>query len=152
MLKYQSTAIGIKEIPEEISLIINISNCRIKCPRCNAKPLWKDVGTPLTADSLDGLILPILADITCVTLMGGDIAPDEVNDLAAHIRQRFPKLKIAWYSGRDTVSVFTDYKNFDYIKLGPYIASKGGLENINTNQRLYEVMPNGLKDITFRFR
>ena len=48
-------------------------------------------------------------------------------------------IRIGWYSGRQELSKDIDIKNFNYIKLGPYIEELGGLKNPNTNQRLYEV-------------
>ena len=45
----------------------------------------------------------------------------------------------------------------DYIKIGPYIKDKGGLDSKGTNQRMYEVISdkNGrriLNDITYKFQ
>lgn len=84
--------------------------------------------------------------------LGGDINPYEVNELAAYVRKMYPQLKIGWYSGEDSISVFTEYKNFDFIKLGPYKKKKGGLDSINTNQRFYKVEPDGiLRNMTHQF-
>jgi anaerobic ribonucleoside-triphosphate reductase activating protein len=41
--------------------------------------------------------------------------------------------------------------NFDYIKLGPYLAHLGPLKSRRTNQRLYKVVGGTLHDITSRF-
>ena len=84
--------------------------------------------------------------------MGGDAAPREVNRLASHIRQRFPRLHTAWWSGRTLLSPAIDTSNFDYIKLGPYLAHLGGLRSPCTNQRLYRVLHDGMHDITGRLR
>ena len=48
-------------------------------------------------------------------------------------------VRIAWYSGRQELSPAIELKNFNYIKLGPYIEELGPLNNPNTNQRFYEV-------------
>lgn len=151
MLKCHSTSINDKDIPGVVSLVINISNCRLKCNGCNARELWADTGLYLTNSKLEGLISPIIKSISCVLFMGGDIAPDEVNHLASFIRQQYPALQIGWYSGRKEVSIFTDYRNFDYIKLGPYMKERGGLHSKTTNQRLYKVTIAGLQDITNLF-
>lgn len=83
--------------------------------------------------------------------MGGDIEPDEVNRLAKYVRQTYPHLKIGWYSGQEWFSIFAEYKNFDYLKLGPYIKKLGGLTSPKTNQRLYKVDGHILRNITNRF-
>lgn len=80
--------------------------------------------------------------------MGGDIAPDEINELASHIRANYPELKIGWYSGGETITVFTEYKNFDYLKFGSFIKKLGPLTSPKTNQRLYKVEGGVLRNIT----
>ena len=46
-------------------------------------------------------------------------------------------------------------KNFDYIKIGPYLKDKGPLSDKNTNQKMYKIIHftgmNSLKDITYKF-
>lgn len=49
------------------------------------------------------------------------------------------ELKIGWYSGRQELAKEIELKNFDYIKLGPYIEELGGLKSPTTNQKFYEV-------------
>lgn len=148
MLKYQDVKIGLQEIPDEVSLVINIANCPLRCKGCNTKQLWKDEGESLSFDNLDMLIDSTIDQVTCVAFMGGDISPDEVNELASHIRIKYPTLKVAWYSGRDSITIFTEYCNFDYLKFGPFIKKLGGMESKTTNQRLYKVCGSNLTDIT----
>lgn len=152
MLKYYDVKIGLQEIPDEVSLVINISNCPFKCPYCNTKILRKDVGETLDIESLDMLMDSLIGEYTCVCFMGGDIAPNEVDELAEHIKKTRPDIKVAWYSGAEALTIFTNVYNFDYIKVGPYKRKLGGLNCQTTNQRFYQVLPNGLlKDITGKF-
>lgn len=150
MLKYVDTQVTFAEIPDEVSLCINISNCPIGCPGCHSSYLANDIGELLTEETLQQLIKKNKG-ITCLCFMGGDIAPDEVNRLAGYVRQTYPHLKIGWYSGREWFSIFAEYKNFDYLKLGPYIKKLGGLTSPKTNQRLYKVDGYILRNITNRF-
>lgn len=150
MLKYVDTQVTFAEIPDEVSLCINISNCPIECPGCHSSYLANDIGELLTEETLQQLIKKNKG-ITCLCFMGGDIAPHEVNDLAGYVRKEYPHLKIGWYSGADSLTLFTEYKNFDYIKLGRYIKKLGGLDSPKTNQRFYKVDGNVLKNITSRF-
>lgn len=152
MLKYQDIKIGLQEVPDEVSLVIPISNCPFRCAYCKTKKLRKDEGETLSAETLDMLMDSLIGEYTCVCFMGGDIAPNEVDELAEHIRNTRPDIKIAWYSGADALTIFTNTHNFDYIKLGSYKRKLGGLDRQTTNQRFYKVLSDGLlKDITIRF-
>ena len=135
MIKYTNAEVVFQEIPDEITLAINLSNCPIHCPDCHSKELWKDIGTDLTFSELSKLI-DNNPGISCVCFMGGDAEPDTIVVLAELIKAKYPNLKVGWYSGQ---SVFPHYdlESFDYIKIGPFIKEKGGLNNPNTNQKLY---------------
>lgn len=152
MLKYVNTGIVFQEIPDEVTLSINISNCPCHCPGCHSQYLWQDIGTPLTQDALDAIIRDYGNDITCVCFMGGDAEPESVVQLAAYMKQAHPCYKVAWYSGRQRIPMRIDRKAFNYIKVGPYIAHLGNLNSTTTNQRLYKrAEDNVFVDITQRF-
>jgi len=152
MLRYVDTDIVFQELPDEVTLAINLSGCPCRCPGCHSKHLWGDGGEELTSEALDEMVKNQCDRITAVSFMGGDASPCEVNRLASHLRSRFPKLKTAWWSGRTILSNYVDIKNFDYIKLGPYLAHLGGLRSPRTNQHLYRVVGATLHDITSCFR
>lgn len=153
MLKFYNYDIVFQEIPDEVTLAVNITHCPIHCPQCHSKFLWEDMGEPFNEESAAIMIGEYKDAITCLSFMGGDNEPQEVNRLAAWIKQTYPSLKVAWYSGRHNLSSEVDISHFDYIKLGPYIGEKGGLKSPSTNQRLYKISPTGeWDDITFRFR
>lgn len=152
MLKYVNTGVVFQEIPDEVTLSVNISNCPCHCPGCHSKYLWADNGEPLDFEAIDKLVAEYGSDITCICLMGGDSEPESVNDLAIYIHQHHPTLKVGWYTGRVRISVAIDKQNFEYIKVGPYIAHLGGLKDKTTNQRLYKrLADNTFADITSRF-
>lgn len=75
--------------------------------------------------------------------MGGDADPSEIQRLSIWIKTEFPHLKTAWYSGRESIPEGFDINCLDFIKLGPYIASLGGLKSPETNQALYKVNSDG---------
>ena len=56
MLKYVNTGIVFQEIPDEVTLAINISGCPCQCPGCHSQYLWEDVGMPLTTDAIDEFV------------------------------------------------------------------------------------------------
>ena len=147
-MKYTDTQIGFQEFPDEISLLINISNCPFHCSGCHSPELWEDVGTKLTIAELDGLIKSNKG-ITCVGFMGG--SPKYINALAKRIRTKYSGLKIGWYWGGTSIPKEIELEPFDFIKLGPYIKEKGGLDNPNTNQRFYKIENEQLIDWTYKF-
>lgn len=152
MLKYVNMGIVFQEIPDEVTLSINIANCPCHCPGCHSQYLWQDIGKPLTPIALDSFVKEYGESITCICFMGGDADPAYVNSLAQYLHRQHPQLKVAWYSGRTRVSSAIRKADFDYIKVGPYIAHLGCLKNRTTNQRLYKrAVGDDFQDITARF-
>lgn len=152
MLKYVNTGIVFQEIPDEVTLAINISNCPCRCPGCHSHYLWEDIGLPLDADAIDAFVQEYGDDITCIAFMGGDADPKAVNQLAQYIHEAHPEFKVAWYSGRIRISGAIKKTDFDYIKIGPFIKHLGSLKSPTTNQRLYRLTDDGtFEDITSRF-
>lgn len=135
MLKYLYYKEVFSEIPDEITLALSISNCQIKCNGCNQKELWEDIGVPLHLKCLNNLI-DTHRGITCVCFMGsGNKEYERLNQLAALVKTR--GLKAAVYLGEDTIPEELDKSCFDYIKIGHWDATKGGLDSPNTNQKMY---------------
>lgn len=151
MLKYVDILVGFSEVPNEISLCISISNCPCKCANCHSAYLAKDIGKELDLQALTTLI-DKHKGITCVCIMGGDANSSEVDDIAQDIKEYYPKLKVAWYSGKQELSKDINLEFFDFIKLGPYIEELGPLNSKTTNQRFYKVENNKLIDITYKFQ
>lgn len=136
MLKYVDTLVSFQEIPDEISLCINISNCPNNCPGCHSAYLKDDIGTPLTYTELMR-ILKDIRGITCVCFMGGDKEPWEIRRLAQFVKEK--GLKVAWYSGKQELHEDIRLANFDYVKLGPYVEELGPLTSPTTNQVMYKI-------------
>ena len=150
MLKYVDTKIVFQEIPDEITLAINISNCPCHCEGCHSSYLAQDIGEPLDLQHLTNLI-DTNKGITCVCIMGGDANPSEVDDIAQDINYYYRELKVGWYSGRQELDKEINLKWFDFLKLGPYIEELWPLNSKTTNQRFYKVVNDELIDITSRF-
>ena len=154
MLKYVDSKVTFTEIPDEITLCINISNCPCHCEECHSSYLAEDIGKSLNLEALTNLI-DSNNGISCVCIMGGDANPSEVDDIAQDIKEYYPELKVAWYSGRQELSKDINLENFDYVKLGPYIKDRGPINCKTTNQVLLEVeVVQGkvfTKDITAKF-
>ena len=138
MLKYVDTKVTFSEVPNEITLCINISNCPCHCSNCHSSYLAEDIGEPLDLQHLTNLI-DSNKGITCVCIMGGDANPSEVDDIAQYIKEYYSNLKVGWYSGRDYISKDINLENFNYIKYGHYDENKGPLNSKTTNQVMLEI-------------
>ena len=156
MLKYVDAVVTFAEIPDEITLCINLSNCPCHCEGCHSSYLAEDIGIILDREELFHL-LKQHKGITCVCFMGGDAEPYQVLTLAREIKENLKDLKVGWYSGRDKLpaGIELNLQNFDYLKLGPYIKEKGPLNCKTTNQKIYEIKYDSedyfMEDITYKF-
>lgn len=148
-MKYLNTMIGFREFPNEISLLINITNCPYKCEGCHSPELRRDIGTELTLEELEKLI-DQNPDITCIGFMGG--SHDEVVDLITQYVDKYilPDYNFGWYTGTPLEeSPFIFDTNFTYIKFGPYIEELGGLDSPTTNQRMLYLDRGIIKEYKF---
>lgn len=141
------TSVVLEEIPDRVSLAVDISNCRGNCPGCHSPFLKKDIGRELTPEEIDRLVADNFG-VNCFLFLGEGRDPEALLDLADHVRAK--GLEAAVYSGREVVEdIFWDH--FDYIKVGPYKEEFGPLNNPATNQRLYRVVDGRPEDVTDRF-
>lgn len=149
MLKYTDTAVTLREIPLEVTLCINISNCPCHCKGCHSSYLAEDIGEDLTIERLTQLATES-EGITCVCFMGGDSDTKRLNRLAKWVQDELD-LKVAWYSGRDELSEHIDISHFDIVKLGRYDEKLGPLNCPTTNQRFYRIIDGEMYDFTYLF-
>lgn len=150
-LKYTHYDVVFQEVPNEVSLAINISGCPYKCEGCHSKYLWEYVGNILS-DDFDSILDRYKDSITCVCFMGGDQNAEELEDLLSHTHSKY-NLKTCLYSGtKDIKNVSNLIPFLDFVKIGPYIEEFGGLSDPNTNQRFYEVKKTHLRDATQTFQ
>ena len=73
-MKYVDTKIVFQELPNEITLAINISGCPCACIGCHSSYLSQDIGESLTKEALQQLIRKNKG-ITAILFMGGDANP-----------------------------------------------------------------------------
>lgn len=153
MLRFVNYDIVFQEVPDEVTLAINLSNCPNRCKRCHSPYLMENVGMILDENALDVLLDKYGGAITCVCFMGGDAFPKKVEELADYThRKTNGRLKTGWYSGRPVLPKDCLIKHFDYIKLGPYIEQLGGLDIPTTNQRFYRIENELMIDVTHSFQ
>ena len=149
MIKYSDSFVVFEEIPDKVSLALNITNCANNCPGCHSPELALDMGQELTEDTIDRLINEN-AGANCFLFMGEGRDYKRLLELAMYIKEKYPYMAVGVYSGRDEVED-EYYKVFDYVKVGPYKEDLGPLNKRTTNQRLYKMVDGVKTDITGRF-
>ena len=153
MIKYVETQVTFSEIPDEITLCINLSNCPHKCKDCHSPYLQEDVGEELTVNRLQELI-DNNKGITCVCFMGGDCDIPQLLTLAESVKSRKDfTYKVGWYSGLEFQPMWDRPSAvvFDYIKTGPYMQDRGPLNSPTTNQRMWKKTGIIWENITYKF-
>lgn len=129
--------IVMQEVPGEISLAINITECPHHCVGCHSAYLAESYGE-YVGDILPGALEEYASLITCVCFMGGDQCPDDLMKQCEFIKENYPRLKIALYTGADNTDGFINcIKYLHYIKLGQFRPECGGLNSRSTNQIMF---------------
>ena len=146
-LKYISTCVALQEVPDEISLIINVSGCPHKCEGCHSQYLWEYKGNYLI-DDLRQILDERGQYISCVCLMGGDYNVTELNQALDLIKSMGYKTCI--YLGCNYIP--PKLQPVDYLKIGSYKKNLGGLDKLTTNQRFYKNINGQYVDITYVFQ
>jgi anaerobic ribonucleoside-triphosphate reductase activating protein len=153
MLKYYNYDIVFQEIPNEVTLAINITNCPNRCKGCHIPRLQDNTGEELNEKIITTLLGKYASAITCFCFMGGDAEPYRIVELGNYISCLYPRIKLAWYSGCDVLPEGFDKTVFQYIKLGGYNEKTGSLKCETTNQHLFEVQKDGkMKDLNYLFK
>lgn len=134
--------ITFKEVPGEVSLTLAFSGCTNTCEGCHSPHLREDVGKKLTPAKMQELLKRYGDHITVVTFLGGE---SEIKKLAPIINGR--GLDICLYTGSDTVKSTNGIR---YLKTGAYVASKGGLATVGTNQKMVDLLTG--EDITYKYQ
>lgn len=60
--------------------------------------------------------------------MGGDSLFEDITELSSQIKERYNKIKTAWYSGKNSFPNLQPNNPLNYIKIGEYQEDKGGLK------------------------
>ena len=142
-LKYLGYAIALQEVPNEISLVINVSGCPHKCEGCHSQYLWEYDGNILIDDFVE-LLSKYKGMITCVCFMGGEQNIDELYSYLMFIKSI--GLKTCLYSGCTSLNDVEELLPFlDWVKIGRYIESlttdnniQYGIKLATSNQHIYK--------------
>jgi anaerobic ribonucleoside-triphosphate reductase activating protein len=150
-LYYSNPQQTFQDVPDEISLALSISGCKLRCMDCHSKETYPaNYGYELTIDELDRL-LKKFRHTTCVLFYGGEWDLPYLIELITHIKNK--GLKCCLYTGMP-ISYFTDdfIHLLDFIKIGHYIKKMGALNSPHTNQKFFEINQTELVDKTHLFQ
>ena len=136
-MKFTDVRIVFQEIPNEISLAYFISGCPLHCKGCHSSFAWsRSCGREWNILEYQKNLIKYSQEVTCLLFLGGEWHEEElIESLKLAHAQGY---KTALYTGLEEVSAHL-LSHLDYIKLGPWIAERGGLDSPSTNQRLIEV-------------
>lgn len=142
-----------QDVPDELSLAISISGCPLHCKGCHSSFTWEPTFGQILTDDLLKYLIKKNKYISCVLFYGGEWRLKRLLELINIVKQS--NLKVCLYTGLMLEEVKQTKKELidvlDYIKVGRWIAEKGGLNKKTTNQRLYKIENGKLIDFTNKF-
>lgn len=138
-IRFSSEQVVWQEVPHETSLAFLITGCPIGCKGCHSTNSWKmGSGQILSEVYLIERLKKYQGLISCVLFMGGEWLPDKLLSL----------LKIAKSMGLNTC-LYTGLERDElderllpeltYLKTGRWIAERGGLNSLTTNQQFIDL-------------
>lgn len=147
VLRYSSEEIVWQEVPGETSLAYTITGCPVGCKGCHSVDTWP-VGSGLELQA--GYFAKRLNDyqglITCVLFLGGEWHHEALLQLLKLAKSQ--GLKTCLYTGLESIpSEIT--KQLDYLKTGPWVAARGGLDSRASNQRFMNLSSGELLNVRF---
>lgn len=147
-LRYVNEQIVWQEVPGETSLAFTITGCPLRCKGCHSSEYRNPkIGEPLLAEYFQARLEKYRGLITCVLFLGGDWLPMLLQPLLEQARRA--QLHTCLYSGFDRIPNSL-LAHLTYLKTGPWIALRGGLDNPHTNQRFIDLRSNELLNYKFQ--
>ena len=144
---YHQFEIVLQEVPGEISLCFSITGCPLRCNGCHSPFLWKkETGTKLSKIVYEKYLNQYQSFATCVLFMGGEWHEEELITYLIIAKQK--GYKTCLYTGEENISTAI-LSHLNWIKTGKWNSDKGGLENLQTNQKFIHVQTNTLLNHLF---
>ena len=152
MLFYTEACLSPYEVPDNHSICIYISGCINKCLDCHYPLLQCSDYGDLLSHNFKKIIALFRSYATCVCFLGeGKNTEEEHKEFEAMVAySRQQGLKTCLYCGRDT-TIESWMGIFDYVKVGSFQATLGGLDS-STTKRMFEKTIDGYLDVTYKFR
>jgi len=147
-----TTGVTLTELPDKISLFIEMGQCYNNCKGCHSDHLRCGVADKT---SLQSIVYTVHNEIykgaNAVIIMGGTnnggITETTLVALLKSVKETC--CCVGLYSGLDKLEDHKMYIPYlDYLKIGSYKEDIGGLATKGTNQILYKITEGKLEDIT----
>ena len=140
MLKYTDYTIVFQEVPDEVSLAINLSGCPYRCKGCHSPHLQQETGEELSERVLSGLLQSYAHAITCVCLWEVTPKVEAVCRLATYCSYRMGRETQKQPGIRETISLILQAAGcFDYVKTGPFLEALGRIRPKNDQPTIIQV-------------
>jgi anaerobic ribonucleoside-triphosphate reductase activating protein len=148
VLYFSHPQITVQDVPDEISLALSISGCKLKCHGCHSAFTWNEqYGKELTDKSMLDLLYKH-KHISCVLFYGGEWKSNRLLELFQIVKSK--NLKICLYTGLEFSKVPELIKDqVDYLKVGRYISNLGPINQKGSNQKIFSKKDNIFYDITY---
>ena len=157
MIRFVSTEITFREVPNEVCRSFSISNCGLHCPNCHSPELQQDYGRELDENLFTQFLYRDEDTVSCYVFLGEGNDSKKLKRLLTLCKRK--NYKTCVYTGHKGIDVGNTYFGLiDYIKVGAYIEELGGLESPTTNQRFYKLTYSydtntvGYTDLTYKFQ
>ncbi|RUO36384.1 anaerobic ribonucleoside-triphosphate reductase activating protein [Aliidiomarina sanyensis] len=132
-IRYSEEQVVWLEVPGETTLAYTITGCTVGCRGCHSVETWPaHRGEILSERYLAAQLARYRGLITCVLFLGGEWYPRQLLQLLKQVKNE--GLKTCLYTGLESIDESLK-EQLDYLKLGPWMAERGGLENRGSNQR-----------------
>lgn len=147
VIRYSSEEIVWQEVPGETSLAYTVTGCPVGCKGCHSVDTWPvGSGIELSPGRFAQRLYDYQGLITCVLFLGGEWHHEELLVMLKIARGQ--GLKTCLYTGLERIPAEIE-KQLDYLKTGPWVARRGGLESRSTNQRFMNVKSGELLNVHF---
>ena len=152
MLYYVEICLSPWEVPKESSICIYIAGCQNHCVNCHYPELQKYDDGYLLRKQYFNIVNAYLHQATCVCFLGeGKCGDEEKREFLHYVNYAHQvNLKTCLYSGRD-IGIESWMDKFDFVKVGSYQSTLGGLNSSRTNQIMLEKMSDGYRNINHYF-
>ncbi|AKO44979.1 anaerobic ribonucleoside-triphosphate reductase activating protein [[Haemophilus] ducreyi] len=138
-IRFCSEQIVWQEVPRETSLAFLITGCPLGCKGCHSSDSWKaGSGQILTESYLAECLAKYDRLISCVLFMGGEWHLQKLLSLLKLVKAQ--GLHTCLYTGLEQFELPADLlAELTYLKTGRWIAERGGLTSLTTNQHFIDL-------------
>jgi anaerobic ribonucleoside-triphosphate reductase activating protein len=146
-MKYWQHTIVFQEMPKDVALAFELTNCPFRCDGCHSPHLQEDNGYELTVDVFKNILNKYVGLVTAVLFLGSaynDVDRDLLMQMLDYAKTMNMKTCI-WTGEEDVCPAIKD--RLDFLKVGQYRKDLGGISDKNTNQRYFDLKNNCLVEV-----